>query len=64
MGGLFSKPKAPPPEKPPAPMPDPEGPAADAARKRMMAQRQAASGRASTLLSGEGEYGSEKTGVR
>lgn len=54
MGGLISKPKAPPPPPPPAPMP--EIPQADdktlaLAKKRKAAEVSQRSGRASTFLS-------------
>jgi hypothetical protein len=54
MSSLFKKPKVPTP-KPVVPMPDPEGPEAEAARRRALEAARARSGRASTMLSGEYE---------
>jgi hypothetical protein len=60
MGGMFSKPKAPPPPppvEPPAPMPDPEDPRAKADFRKTAARKIAASGRQSTLLSSDTTLG-------
>ena len=49
---MMNKPKAPPAPQPPAKMPDPEGPEAQAARRRKLEQQSATQGRASTNLTG------------
>ena len=59
MSGLF-KTKQPDP-KPVVPMPDPESPEMEAARRRTMEAARARSGRASTVLSGE--YSGTKLGT-
>jgi hypothetical protein len=53
MGGMFSKPKTPPPPKilPPAPMPDPEDTQVKFDKRREAARKISASGRQSTILS-------------
>lgn len=58
MGGLF---KGPPKPKPVVPMPDPESPEADAARRRAIEMARSRSGRASTVLSGD--YSGDKLGT-
>lgn len=67
MGGLFGggskPPPPPPPPPPPLPMPDPNDPAILAAKRREEMLARARSGRASTLLSGTGDGGSDKLGV-
>lgn len=60
MGGLISKPKAPPPPPPPpepTPMPDPENPKIKRDSKRNYAMQRRKSGRASTILSQAGSSG-------
>ena len=53
MGGLFSKPKTPPPPKvePPAPMPDPDDMGRKVDMRKQAARKIAASGRQSTMFS-------------
>lgn len=58
MSGWFKKPPEP---KPTAPMPDPNGPEALAARRRAQEMASRRSGRASTVLSGD--YSSNKLGT-
>ncbi len=50
--------------KPVIPMPDPQGPEAEAARRRTMIEAQNRQGRASTLLSGDLDYSRNKLGTR
>lgn len=61
MGGLFSTPKAPP-ITPPAPMPDTQDAATQAARKKATMAAQTRTGRASTILTDYGTPGSDKFG--
>ena len=64
MGALFAKPKAPPPPPDPVPMPDLYDPAILLAKKKPALAASAASGRASTLLSGgQGNYSDSKLGT-
>lgn len=53
MGGLFSKPKAPPPlppPPPPTPMPDPDDQSIRKAKRREVAERRQRGGRLATIL--------------
>jgi hypothetical protein len=59
MGGLISKPKAPPPPPPPTPMPDTNDAAAIAAKRKAQAAAQTRSGRQSTIMT---DYGSAMGG--
>ena len=61
MAGLFSKPKMPEPE-PVTPMPDPQSPETEAAKRAEINKARARSGRASTILSGGGDFSKEKLG--
>ena len=62
MGGLFGKPPDPvaPPKQ--APDPDNEGPEAKEARRRRMAKLRGQGGRASTILTGAGDYSGKTMG--
>lgn len=53
MGGLTSKPKAPPPPPPPTPMPDEEE--LEKARRKKALEQKSRSGRQSTILSDTSE---------
>lgn len=53
MGGLTSKPKAPPPPPPPTPMPNEEE--LDKSRRKKMTEQRTRSGRQSTILSDTSE---------
>lgn len=55
LGGLFEKPKAPPPPAAPTVMPTPDDEALKAARKRKLAKDMGRSGRLSTILSDDSE---------
>jgi len=68
IGGLFgggrSRAPDPPPPKPVVPMPDFDDPAIAAARRKVLEQAAARSGRASTILAGgDGDYNGNKLGV-